>query len=146
MDWFCSILIIIAVLLFRSGTKQNKKSQALKKKGKAVFNKAKNTTLFKDAKETVKELTRENTEEVKEQPTDIELRRMQQHENYKRSRIHQNAHSNIEKVVDTDTTLTMSKIRDLIVCGYPVTIPGERDFIREGEAFLESLHSDSIFL
>lgn len=82
---------------------------------------------------------------ISERAQDIQERRISQHENAKKKRIHQNIHKEDEKEVEITPSDLMHSIRDLIVCGYPTEIKEQRDFIKEGEDFLNSLSGDSLF-
>lgn len=82
---------------------------------------------------------------ISDRAQDIQERRISQHENAKKKRIHQNIHRDDEKDIEVTPSDLMHSIRDLIVCGYPTEIKEQRDFIKEGEDFLNSLSGDSLF-
>lgn len=82
---------------------------------------------------------------ISDRAQDIQERRISQHENAKKKRIHQNIHREDEKETEITPSDLMHNIRDLIVCGYPTEIKEQRDFIKEGEDFLNSLSGDSLF-
>lgn len=82
---------------------------------------------------------------ISDRAQDIQERRISQHENAKKKRIHQNIHREDDREIDIAPSDLMHNIRDLIVCGYPTEIKEQRDFIKEGEDFLNSLSGDSLF-
>lgn len=91
------------------------------------------------------ETPKEEKSVISERAQDIQERRINQHENAKKKRIHQNIHRDDEKEIEVTPSDLMHNIRDLIVCGYPTEIKEQRDFIKEGEDFLNSLSGDSLF-
>lgn len=181
MESMCLFLIVISILIVRAGTMKNKMPQ---NKNRDVNSNPQYEELNRERhsnrqhRQMRKAAKYSNPQETM-QPSDIELRRMQQHENYNRSRIHRNVHKEVNKPepkqltvnaenIKTDTkvsdhidniskketvnsnigqpAINMNDLRDIIVCGYPVEIPNQRDFVKEGEEFLANLGVSSMFI
>lgn len=151
-SYICVFMLIIAFMAIRASTKKNdtKRKQAQsraeaeqKRVASEKRSEAMQNQMLKSARANA---TAKGGADIISEPTEIEKRRMQQQEAANRSRIHQNIRSAANNEKEDTIPTEMLQIRDLIVCGYPINIPGERDFVKEGEDFLASFSSKSVFL
>lgn len=164
------IILIVLIIIFRNAKKNERKTPPVEHRNFEDFGdykafeepKAKSRRQESSPERTNRMFTRpEKSSEqrfpvaspAKEQPKkdigekaqNIQDRRIAQHENAKKSRIHSNIHRDDDKDMDIQPADLMHTIRDLIVCGYPTEIKNQRDFTKEGEDFLNSLSGDSLF-
>lgn len=105
MESMCIFLIAIVFLVVRAGTMKNKMPQNQKRD-------INSNPQYEDIKPRERRSHRPNRKTAKysapkeaEQPSDIELRRMEQHEKYNRSRIHRNVHKEVKKPEPEQVTI-----------------------------------------